>query len=425
MKRIHIILLFLVAIFQMANSAAWKVSDMQQPRAHDANNFVWNADGILSQSAVSRMNSMLVDINEKTGAQVAVAVVDDFDAVDIDNFASKLFESWGLGEKGADNGVLLVVARAPRKYAFRTGRGIGSVLTDANTGEIARGFLIPNLQAGDFDKALVSTVEELNKRMTTPRAVAEIKEMSARAKSEEDLSLWDILTFYFWWCIVLTVVLAVWEVYKVKTTGNVERHQRYVKLHPMSRILYGLSFVGAGLPFLVYLPFKQYINNLRNGEHLCPNCATKMFKLDEVKDNERLTPAQDAEERFNSVDYDVWECPNCGEEDIYAFVNQDSSFVECPNCHARTARYVRDRVLKMPTTASEGLAVKEFDCLNCKKRSQKPYKLPRNVNVGAAAAAASIPFILGGFGRGGGGGFGGGGSFGGGHTGGGGSSGGW
>lgn len=425
MKKQFLLFIFsLLACAMGATANTWSADNLPQPRLYDADNFVANPDGILSPATVRRLNGMLDDINRTTNAQVAVAVIDSYDGEDIDSFATDLFNEWGVGEKEADNGVLLVVAVGPRQYAFRTGRGVGSVVTDVETARIARNVLIPNFREGNYEQGLTGAVESLHRIMTTPEAVNEIREMSARVKDDNEQTVWEIVMLYVWCAIALTLCLAVWAFWNVRKTKGMERHLRHVKLHPMARILYGVSWIGLGIPFFVYIPFNQFLKNLRDGEHLCPNCKTRMHKLDEIHDNEHLTPAQDAEERFNSVDYDVWECPNCGEEDIYAFENQDSGLVECPQCHAKTARYVRDRVVKMPTATSEGLAVKEFDCLNCHKRSQKPFRLPKQPNVAGAAAAASIPFILGGMGRGGGGGFGGG-SFGGGVTGGGGSSGSW
>lgn len=424
MKRAILLLIGMFLAAVGAAAAQWDARSLEQPRLRNAFNYVSNPDGILSAEAVTQINALATDIENQTGAQLAVAVVDDYRGADIDSFATDLFGRWGIGQKGANNGVLLVVAVTPREYAFRTGRGIGSVVTDVETARIADDYLIPNFRAGDYSAGTVLAVRSLHDRMTSPEAKAELLELRSRFGSD-DQTLLDVVIFYLWCAVILTVVLALWTVYRVSATRKDERHRRYVTLHPMLRILYGLGFVGVGIPFLVYLPFREFLKNLRDGEHLCPNCGHAMHKLDEIHDNERLTPAQDAEERYNSVDYDVWECPNCGEEDVYAFENRDSDLTECAHCHAKTARYIRTRVLVPPTTQSEGVAAKEFQCLNCGKITQRKMKIPRKPDGAGMAAAAAIPFILGSMGRGGGGGFGGGGSFGGGLTGGGGSSGRW
>ena len=403
------------------NARSWKADELTQPLKYDASNYVANPDNILSANAVQEINSTIADIKKNTKAEVAVVVIDEYNGSDIDNFTTKLFESWGVGEKGANNGVLLVIAAGQKEWAFRTGRGIGSVLTDIQTAEIARNNMIPKFREGDFNAGTVSAVHALHDVLTDPAAAKELNAYSQRIKNqEEDLDWLDILLFYLWISLFLTLFLGIFAIYKVRKTSKVERHQRYAQLHPLQRIFYGLGFVGLGIPFIVYFPFRYFLNELRNGEHICPNCSNRMTKLDEISDNLHLTPAQDAEERLNSVDYDVWVCPECGEEDIYPYENRDSDLEECATCHAKTARYVRDRVIKTPTTRQEGLGVKEYVCLNCGKRSQKPYVISRQ------ASASAIPFIIGSMAGGGRGGSGfGGGSFGGGVTGGGGSSGRW
>ena len=423
MKRLIILFCFIQFIFCInINANTWSVSELEQPRKYDATNFVSNPDKILSTETVTQINALLGDINAKTNAQVAVAVIDNFNGSDIDRFATDLFEEWGVGEKGADNGILIVVARDAHKYSIRTGRGIGSVITDAESGRIGKDIFVPYFVKEDYNNGVLEGVKKIHQITTNPEAIEIIKRDSARAEESTKETIIDLILFYLWCSVAMTIILAILSIYEVKKISSAERHQRYIKLNPFKKILFGMSFVFAGLPFLVYLPLSRFVNNLRNGLHKCPNCGTKMNKIDEIHDNEHLTPAQDAEERFNSVDYDVWECPSCGEEDVYAFINQDSKLSECPNCHARTAYHVRDRVVKQPTATSEGIAVKEFNCLNCKKPSQKGYKLPKQ----AVAAGSTIPFIIGGMGRGGG--FGGGsfgGGFGGGYTGGGGASGSW
>ncbi len=161
------------------------------------------------------------------------------------------------------------------------------------------------------------------------------------------------------------------------------------------------------------------MRRLRTASRKCPNCSTKMKRLDEKSDNAYLTPAQDTEERIDSVDYDVWLCPNCGETDILPYVNHSKNYTPCPNCGARACTLVADRIVKSPTTREEGWGQKIYNCRNCHKDNARNYTIPK-----AAPPVVIVPPIGGRGGGFGGGGFGGG-SFGGGSTGGGGASGGW
>lgn len=427
MRKTLFTVILTVAVALCSVARTWTVDDLSNPQEQRIPSFVANPDNILSPGIVNQINQIVDNVYQTSGAEVAVVVVDDIDT-DIDTWATTLFDRWSIGKEGANTGVLFVVAKTSRKYAIRTGRGITAVLPDVTAHRIARSALIPRLKAGDFDGGVLDGVSQICNILNEPRAVEQIKAAHDREKQTKKTSILDILIFYVWCSIGLTVLLFIWFIYRTHKTAGLERHTRYEELYPMLRILYGLCFVGLGIPLLVYIPAKKYLHNLRDGRHDCPNCGTRMNKVDELHDNDYLTPAQDAEERFNSVDYDVWLCPNCGETDIYAFENRDSPMMECSHCHARTARYLRDRVIQRPTRSTEGIAVKEFDCLNCHRITQIPYKLPKLPPPGAGGAAAAglaAGIFLGGLGgRGGGGGFGGGG-FGGGTTGGSGTSGGW
>ena len=168
------------------------------------------------------------------------------------------------------------------------------------------------------------------------------------------------------------------------------------------------------LPALIVLLATMHY--CRNRRRICPNCHSKMHKLQEDEDNKYLTPAQDLEEQLESIDYDVWLCDTCGEVDVYPFPNKRTIYSECQQCHARTSYLESDRIFSQPDPTSCGYGMRTYICRNCGKKSEIYYEIPKT-----AAPVVILP--MGGGSRGGG--FGGGGSFGGGSTGGGGASGGW
>ena len=201
-------------------------------------------------------------------------------------------------------------------------------------------------------------------------------------------------------------------------------YDKYRALAPGKSVWLILTFLGLGIPCVATIPYLLFLRHWRDHRRKCPTCGTTMQKIDEVHDNDYLTPAQDLEERIGSVDYDVWRCPSCGETDILPYVSSKSQYIECDRCHARTARLVANRVLRHPGPGTKGIGVREYECLNCHHRQQRGYDIEPEGD-GAALAALGLGAALGSRGGGsfGGGSFGGG--FGGGSTGGGGASGGW
>lgn len=416
MKRLIISLISLLALAAGLQAAKYGIEDIPNVQIADKNRLVSNPDGLLSAAAESRINSQLLDIRNNTTAEVAMVVIDSIaDGENIDDFATELFETWGLGNDKIDNGLLILVVPGERKYAIRTGYGVEGVLPDVVLARLVRREMTPRLKANDLDGGLLALTNGIHEAMTNPEVLEQLK---AESEDSDSLNWSSIFSAYAGFSLVGTLLIIIVAMAMAYSNRRKSNYEKYVALKPMQRISGALCFFLLAMPLVVYVPLRLVLNHWRNGRHECPNCGTNMVKQDEDKDNEYLTPAQDTEEKLNSVDYDVWLCPKCGEKDIYAFVNQDTTYTECPHCHARACRLYRDRVVQKPTTQHEGVGVKEYRCANCKQISQIPYKI-------AKLASPAVVILPGG----GGGGFGGGGSigggFGGGSTGGGGVSGGW
>ena len=422
MKRILLLLSIICTAVIASSARAYTPADVPDVQKADSTRLVVNPDGIISPAAEARMNLMLRDIRSKTTAEVVVVAIDDMaDGYDIDNFATYLFDRWKIGKKDVSNGVLVVVAKDARRYVVRTGYGTEGLLPDVLCARIGREILAPAFREGDYDGGLVQAVSVIHDVMTDPAAR---QELMSKQKDDGDLTLAEFFNMYLIFSAAITVILLLMFIGKLIAMRGKSDYDKYNGLRTLRTASGVMCFLCLGLPLAVYLPIRGMMNTLRNGVHKCPNCGTKMNKLDEETDNRYLTAAQDTEEHLGSVDYDVWLCPNCGETDIYAYPNSNTKYTECPQCHAKACTLRRDRILVRPTTKKEGYGEKEYECRNCKHIHKVSYKIPKeeSVNLGAAATIGILSSLSG---RGGsGGGFGGGG-FGGGMTGGGGASGGW
>ena len=403
-----------------AAAATYSVSDIPNVQLADRTKHFSNPDGIASPAVAARIDSLLMDARRVSSVEIAVAAVDDIDSDDIDTYATDLFREWGLGKSDKNNGILMLVVKGKRKAVIRTGYGAEGVMPDILAGRIIYDIMAPRFKEGDYDGGLLQGVAEMHRLVTDPEAAAELKSEMADNYASREGSGPDFFTLYLALggvvCVVLLIVIAV-------ATGGVKGKDDYQKYTAIAKyrtpfLLITVFFIGITLPALAILLL--LCRHWRDHVRRCPRCNAKMRKLDEDTDNTYLTMAQDLEERLDSVDYDVWLCPQCGETDIYSFVNEHSQYKECPHCHARTLKLVGARVLQPPTTQREGEGEKMYVCLNCRNRHNERYFIPKK--------APDVPIIVAPIG-GGRGGFGGGGSFGGGFggglTGGGGASGGW
>lgn len=418
MKRIALITAYLCVAIIAAIAGTYTPQDVPNVHVKDRTQFVTNPDGILSAAAVDSLNRMLSAVWEQTSAEpVVVAIEAMADGYEENRFANDLFELWGIGKKDTENGLLLlIVGGDTNRYVVRTGRGLGGILPDVTCSRIMRNVAVPHYKMGDMDAGTMAAMKLFCQAMTNPEVAAEIKSKYSNnaATDDEDFFMWMVYAG-----MIFGVFALIWVVALIFTSRKKEDIERYRSLNEASPVILFLTFVGLGFPLPAYLLCRWIMNHIRNHKRTCPNCQHPMHKLDEIADNDYLTPAQDAEELLNSVDYDVWLCDQCGETDIIPFENRQSSYTECQHCGARTCSYAGERILRKPTMQSEGQGVKIFACRNCRKQSFKPFVI-------AKTAPSVVILPGGGFGGGigGGGGFSGG-SFGGGGTSGGGASGGW
>lgn len=143
-------------------AATYTLNSLPNVNMQDVRRMVCNPDGIISMSAEARADSTLYALRRDKIAQVAVVVVESIGGEDLPRFANLLFEKWGIGEKGRDNGLLIMIVKDVRSIWFETGYGIEGVLPDAICKRIISTLMTPPLSAGDWDGGVLVAVDAVN-----------------------------------------------------------------------------------------------------------------------------------------------------------------------------------------------------------------------------------------------------------------------
>lgn len=120
---------------------------------------------ILSQDSRDRLTAMLKAHEQATTNQIVVLTVPSVGDTSIEEYAVKVFETWKLGQKGRDNGVLVVVATHDRKLRIEVGYGLEATLPDGAAGDIIRTWMTPAFKAGDYDKGVEDGVAAIVARL--------------------------------------------------------------------------------------------------------------------------------------------------------------------------------------------------------------------------------------------------------------------
>ena len=93
---------------------------------------------------------MAREVLEKTGASLVVATFKTTGGRDIESFATELFQAWGIGKKGEDRGLLMLIALKERRFRLETGYGLEGILPDGKLGRIRDAYFLPYFKKGLF-----------------------------------------------------------------------------------------------------------------------------------------------------------------------------------------------------------------------------------------------------------------------------------
>jgi len=110
---------------------------------------------VLDASARSELAKLVGDVRAQTSAEIAVVTVASLDGMSVEEYANKLFAAWGIGKKGANNGVLVLVAPTEHKARIEVGYGLEPVLPDGLAGEIIRSDLLPQFKNNDYGRGIL------------------------------------------------------------------------------------------------------------------------------------------------------------------------------------------------------------------------------------------------------------------------------
>ena len=142
--------------------AQWTVDKLPMVHLQDARRYVCNPDGVLSPEAVQAMDARLLALEKQTGVQTVVVVVKSLDPDDPFEFGIDLSKKYGIGLKGKDTGLIVILATEDRSYQILTGEGLEGTLPDALVNRIQDQVMVPKLKDGEWDAAMVSTIEALD-----------------------------------------------------------------------------------------------------------------------------------------------------------------------------------------------------------------------------------------------------------------------
>ncbi|MFO7564874.1 MAG: TPM domain-containing protein, partial [Enhygromyxa sp.] len=242
------------------------VEDVPNPRTN--NSWVSDTAQVIPAQSEERLDQLLERIHQQTGAEVAVVTVHEVSGTP-KQFATALFNHWGVGSAARNDGVLFLMVMGQRRLEVEVGYGLEDTLPDGWLGSMQTSSMVPRFKQSDFAGGLEVGVIAVGERLgasglpsaaEVPAAIVQVQ--GAPANSPADPS-------------------TPWPLYALYLTG-------------------GLGLLGGGVRGARILHHKR-----------CNECKLWRTVLSEEADDALLDAGQRREEELRSIDYDVFVCRAC------------------------------------------------------------------------------------------------------------------
>lgn len=189
-----------------------------------------DAANVLSREQVAILEERLVALDDSTGNQIAIVIIPTLKGYDVADYANKLFRAWGIGGSKHNNGVLILVAMAEKKFRIEVGYGLEGAIPDITAGSIIDNDLRPNFINGDYYRGFDEAITSLGKA-----AAGEYSEK--RNRNRDDGGGSSIFVFF----IILFVVIMI-----VSRRGGGGRGGGMMSRRGYSSLIWPLLFGGGG-----------------------------------------------------------------------------------------------------------------------------------------------------------------------------------
>ncbi len=402
MKKTTIILSILILSIS-AGYAQWTVKTVPDPKDGGLG-YVSNPDNILTDEYVNYIDSTIAKIESFTTVQVAVVVLNSIGDEVPKNFATELFNHWGIGDAEQDNGLLILFVLDQRRIEFETGYGLEADLSDAVCYNIQQDEMLPFFKQEKYGTGLYAGIIKIAEILEVPvdnqipdneditdnnEDIADNNEnnYNNNYSSNDTESLLGTLIGFLFLAIFPTslflILLGVSFLYK-------DYYKRYQTLR-LYRTWLMVIFMPIPSVFFIIIT-RKLTNKWREVPRVSAKTGKLMHKLSEEEEDKHLEAGQISEEFVKSVDYDVWVSEEEGDVLIQTYKRWFTGYNKCPKCKYKTYKKVYDRTIRAATYSSSGTGERKYSCSHCKHSKVTRYTIPQKTRSSSSSSGSSSSF---------------------------------
>jgi uncharacterized protein len=120
----------------------------------------------LSSNDIFSLKKKLADFEKKTTNQIAVLIIQSLKGDNLEDYSIRLADKWKIGQKGKDNGVILLVVKKDRQLRIEVGYGLEHLITDSKSGSIIRETIIPLFKKNKFFEGINNGIDDIIKTIS-------------------------------------------------------------------------------------------------------------------------------------------------------------------------------------------------------------------------------------------------------------------
>ena len=158
MKLTKLFIVFIIAVFSFTNAVAQNVIEKPNPPV-----LVTDLAGVLSPEQKQALENKLVAIDDSSSNQIAVVILPTLDGNPIEEYATKLFRTWGIGNKKSRNGVLLLIAIQDKKIRIEVGYGLEGAIPDITANSIIDNDIKPAFRQQAYYEGIDKATDDIAK----------------------------------------------------------------------------------------------------------------------------------------------------------------------------------------------------------------------------------------------------------------------
>lgn len=184
-----------LALAQEAHGQAQGQAQAQTKTYEKTQGYVSDFGNVVDVASRVEIENFLGGLERGTGVQIAVVTVPSLNGDPIEDFTNSLFRKWGVGQKGSNEGLMVLFAIQDRKMRIEVGYGLEPILTDGIVGSVQRS-LREELRAGKYGEAILKCVRSLGSRIEQGKGIAGTAPQPVSGRREGppqvDIPIWAI-----------------------------------------------------------------------------------------------------------------------------------------------------------------------------------------------------------------------------------------